>query len=146
MQVEFLTLELEGYPGKLVPSDADLCLRMTVRGNKSVSSFRFSLTIYGVDGTPVGSCFGPQIHSIQEGEVATYRLLLANPALAPGLYRFGLGVGTGNEREGFREFDIAEDVLHFEVLPPPGQDETKSEWERSWGTIRFREPVTTKCE
>ena len=146
MQVEFLTLELEGFPGKLVPADADLCLRMTVRGNQAVSSFRFSLTIHGVDGTPVGSCFGPQVHSIQEGEVATYRLQLANPALAPGLYWFELGVGTGNEREGTCEFDIAEDVLHFEVLPLPGQDGTKSEWNRSWGIIRFHEPVTTKCD
>jgi lipopolysaccharide transport system ATP-binding protein len=145
MQVEFLTLELEGFPGKLVPAEADLCLRMTVRGNKAVNSFRFSLTIYAVDGTPVGSCAGPQIHSIEEGEVATYRLQLPHPSLAPGLYRFGLGVGTGNEREGYREFDIAEDVLHFEVVLPPGQDGTKSEWERSWGPIRFREPVTTKC-
>jgi lipopolysaccharide transport system ATP-binding protein len=144
MQIEFLTLELEGFPGKLVPADADLRLRMTVRGNQAVSCFRFSLTIYGVDGTPVGSCSGPEIHSIQEGEVATYRLQLSNPGLAPGLYRFGLCVGTGNEREGFREFDIAEDVLHFEVLPPPGQDGTKSEWDRSWGSIRFHQPVTTK--
>jgi len=143
-QVEFLSLELEGFPGKLVPAGADLCLRMTVRGNEAVSSFRFSLTLHGVDGTPVGSCFGPQIHTIQKGEVATYRLTLPNPALAQGLYRFELGVGTGNEREGFREFDIVHDVLHFEVLPPPGHDGTMSAWERSWGTIRFQEPVTTK--
>ncbi|MGD1155330.1 MAG: ABC transporter ATP-binding protein [Terriglobia bacterium] len=146
MQVEFLTLELEGFPGKLVPADTDLCLRMTVRGNRAVSSFRFFLTIYAVDGTPVGSCAGSQIHSIQEGEVAAYRLQLPNPALAPGLYRFALGVGTGDEREGFREFDVADDVLHFEVLPPPGQDGTKSEWERSWGNIRFHKPVTTRCD
>jgi lipopolysaccharide transport system ATP-binding protein len=146
MQVEFLTLELEGFPMKLVPADADLCLRMTVRGNETVRNFRFSLTIYGVDGTPVGSCFGPPIHSIQKGEEAAYQLLLANPGLAPGLYRFGLGVGIGNEREGFREFDIAEDVLHFEVLPPPGQGGTISEWQRCWGNIRFHEAVTTKCD
>jgi lipopolysaccharide transport system ATP-binding protein len=145
MQVQFLTLELEGFPGKLVPADADLCLRMTVRGNQVVSSFRFSLTLFRVDGTPVGSCFGPAVHSIQKGEVATYRVQLSNPGLAPGLYRFESGVGTGNEREGFQEFDVVGDVLHFEVLPPPGLDGTRSEWEQSWGPIRFREPVTTKC-
>jgi lipopolysaccharide transport system ATP-binding protein len=146
MQIEFLRLELEGFPGKLVPADADLSLRMTIRGNQAVSSFHFSLTIYGVDGTPVGSCFGPSVHSIEQGEVATYRLELPNPSLAPGLYRFELGMGTGNEREGFREFDVAADVLHFEVLPPPGHDGTKSEWEPAWGIIRFRQPLTTKCD
>jgi lipopolysaccharide transport system ATP-binding protein len=120
--VEFLTLELEGFPGKLVPADADLCLRMTVRGSQAVDSFRFSLTIRAVDGTSVGSCAGPQIHAIQAGEVATFRLQLPNPALAPGIYSLELGVGTGNGREGFTEFDIATNVLHFEVMPPQGRD------------------------
>jgi lipopolysaccharide transport system ATP-binding protein len=145
-QVELLTLELEGFPTKLVPADADLCLRITLRGNETVCSFRFAPSIYAVDGTPVGSCFGPEVHSIQEGEVATYRLQLANPGLAPGLYKFGVGVGTGNERVGWTDFDAVEDVVHFEVLPPPGQDGTMSEWDRSWGPIRFREPVTTRCD
>jgi len=146
MEVEFLSLELADFPTKLVPSDADLCLQMTVRGNKAVSGFRFSVTIYGVEGTPVGSSFGPEIHSLQAGEVATYRLRLPNPSLAPGLYRFGLGVGLGDEQEGIREFDIAEDVLHFEVLPPLGKNGTKPEWDSSWGPIRFSEPVTTRCD
>lgn len=146
MQIEFLSLELEDFPGKIVPADADLSVRMTVRGREPVSGFRFSLTIHLVDGTPVGSCFGPQIHSIQNGEVASYRLRLANPSLAPGLYFFELGVGTGNEREGFEEFDVVSDVLHFEVLPPPGKDGTKSEWERNWGPMRLRDPVTTRCD
>jgi lipopolysaccharide transport system ATP-binding protein len=145
-QVEFLALELEGSPGKLVPADADLSLRMTVRGNQAVGSFRFSLTIHAVDGTPVGSCFGPQIHSLQKGEVATYRLSLSNPSLAPGMYWLELGVGTGNEREGFGEFDIVSEVLHFEILPPLGQSGTKSEWNPLWGIMRFHEPVTTKCD
>ena len=146
MQIEFLRLELEGFPGKFVPADADLCVRMTVRANATVSSFRFSLTLHSVEGTPVGSCFGPQIHSIQQGAVATYRLQLASPGLAPGLYWFGLGVGTGNEQEGFGEFDIVTNVLPFEVLPLPGIDGTMSEWNRNWGIIRFHEPVTTKCD
>jgi hypothetical protein len=119
---------------------------MTVRGNRAVSSFSFYLGIRAVDGTAVGGCFGSQTHSIQEGEVATYRLQLPNPRLAPGRYRFALGVGTGNEREGFHLFDVVDGVLHFEVMPPPGHYGTMSEWERSWGTIRFQEPVTTRCD
>jgi lipopolysaccharide transport system ATP-binding protein len=86
------------------------------------------------------------VHSIQKGEVATYRLQLANPGLAPGLYKFGIGVGIGNEREGWRDYDAVDNVLHFEVLPPPGQSGTMSEWDVSWGPIRLSEPVTTKCD
>ena len=146
MHVEFLTLELEGFPGTLVPADADLCLRMTVRGNRTVSRFRFALSLHAVDGTSLGSCFAAQYHAIQKDEVAAYRLQLPNPGLAPGLYRFTLSVGTGNEQEGYREFDFVEDVLHFEILPPPGQSGTISEWERGWGPIRFRKPVTRRCD
>jgi lipopolysaccharide transport system ATP-binding protein len=146
MLVEFLTLELEGFPGKLVPADADICLRIRLRGNEAVADARIYLTIYAVDGTAVGSCSGPQLQPLQKGDVGTYRLLLPNPGLAPGLYRCGLGVGTGNEQVGLRQFDVVEDVLHFEVLAPPGQDGTKSEWDRSWGPIRFRKPVVTRCD
>jgi lipopolysaccharide transport system ATP-binding protein len=145
-RVELLTLELENCPTKLVSADADLRLRITVRGNETVNGLRFSPSIYAVDGTPVGSCFGPPMGWIQKGEVATYRVLLVNPGLAPGLYKFGVGVGTGNEREGWREFDVVDNVLHFEVLPPPGKDGTKSEWDITWGPIRLREPVTTRCD
>jgi hypothetical protein len=94
----------------------------------------------------VGSGAGPDDLSIQEREVATYRLRLPNPCLAPGCYHFELGVGTGNERTGLREFDVVADVLHFEVMLPPGQDGTVSEWQRSWGTVHFRELVTTRCD
>ena len=145
-EVEFLTLELEGFPGKLVPADADLTILMTVRGNQAVSDFSFYLSVRGVDGTPVGSCSSAQIHSIQAGEVARYRLRLPNPRLAPGCYGMDLAVGTGNERTGFRQFDDAVEVLHFEVMAPPGQDGTISEWQKGWGSIRFRQPVTTRCD
>jgi|ERR1039458_3563365 lipopolysaccharide transport system ATP-binding protein len=145
-EVEFLTLELEGFPGRLVPADADLTILMTVRGNQTVSDFSFYLSIRGIDGAPVGSCSGLHVHSIQDGEVARYRLRLPNPRLAPGSYEMDMAVGSGNERTGFRQFDEVVDVLHFEVMAPPGQDGTMSEWKKSWGTIRFPRPVTTRCD
>jgi lipopolysaccharide transport system ATP-binding protein len=145
-EVEFLSLELEGFPAKLVPSDADLTLRMTVRGNQAVSDFNFGLCIRGINGTPVGTCSESQAHSIQAGEVATYRLRLSNPRLAPGCYWFELGVATGNERTGYRKLDVVSEVLHFEVMAPPGQDGTISEWNKSWGSVRFSAPVVTRCD
>ena len=146
MEVEFLTLEFEGFPAKLVPADADLTVLMTVRGNQAVSSFSFYLSIYTAKGTPVGSCSGLQVHSIQAGEVARYRLHLPNPCLAPGFYRMGLAMGIGNERTGFRMLDVASDAFSFEVMAPPGQDGAIAEWQTSWGTIRFRRPATTRCD
>jgi lipopolysaccharide transport system ATP-binding protein len=145
LEVEFLTLEFEGLPAKLVPADSDLTVLIKVRGNQAVSSFSFYLSILAADGSPVGSCSGAQVHSIQAGEVATYQLRLPNPSLAPGSYRMHVAVGTGNERTGFRMFDIAADVLHFEAMAPSGQDGTISEWQKNWGSIRFPSLTTAKC-
>jgi len=145
-EVEFLTLEFEGIHAKLVPADTDLTVLARVRGNQPVGGFSFYLSILAADGSPLGSCSGAQVHSIQAGEVATYRLLVPNPLLARGSYRMHLAVGTGNERTGLRLFDAVTDVLHFDVMAPPGQDGTISEWQKSWGPIRFRSLTTTKCE
>lgn len=145
-EVEFLSLEVEEFPSRLLPADSDVSVRMTVRGNQTVDSLSFYLTVYAGDGTPVGSCSAPQIHSIQVGQVATYRLRLPNPHLAPGHYRMDMAMGTGNERTGFRMYDIAAEVLYFEVMPPPGEGSTISEWQRSWGAIRFSRPVTSRCD
>jgi len=144
-EVEFLTLELEGFPSKLIPADADLSLLIEIRGNHAVSDFSFNLTIRKVDGMPVGSCSAAQAHSIQAGEVARYRVLLPNPCLAPGSYVMDLGVAAGDERTGFREFDVIAEVLDFEVMAPPGENDTMSEWHESWGAIRFRRLLSTKC-
>lgn len=145
-EVEFLLLEFEDCPSKLVLADADLHLLITVRGNETVNRFHFALSVLRTDGLPVGTCFGPEVHSIQNGEVVQYRVKLPNFALAPGLYYFGLSVGTGNEGWGQRrDFDGIHEVLHFEMLPPVGNDGTKSYWDRGWGSIRLPEPVTTKC-
>jgi lipopolysaccharide transport system ATP-binding protein len=145
LEVEFLTLEFEGTVARFVPADADLNLRIKVRGNQTISSFSFYLSVVAADGSPIGSCSGVNVHSIQAGEVATYHLQLPNPFLACGSYRMHVAVGTGNERTGFRMFDTATDVLHFDVMAAPGQDGTISEWQKNWGAIRFRSPMTTKC-
>jgi len=65
-KVEFLTLEMENCPTKLVPAEADITLRISVRGNDSIEGLRFGLTVYRVDGTPVGSTWCAPVHSIRE--------------------------------------------------------------------------------
>jgi lipopolysaccharide transport system ATP-binding protein len=143
-QVEFLTLELKNYPTMLVPADAEIHIQITVRGNESIQRFRFSMTIFRVDGTPVGNFFAPEIHSIHKGEVATFSMELADLRLAPGMYYCALATGKGNHLQGRSEFDIITDVLHFEVMAPEGVDGVMSEWRQAWGAIRFKEPRVTR--
>jgi lipopolysaccharide transport system ATP-binding protein len=142
--IEFLSVEFEGVSGKPVPTDADLTVIMTVRGNQDVDEFRFALTITSAVGYPVGSCAGAESLSLRKNEVASYRMVVPNPRLAPGHYYFDLAAGIGNERTGTREFDVVDQVLHFEVMAAAGQNETVSEWQKGWGAIRFSEPKTSR--
>jgi lipopolysaccharide transport system ATP-binding protein len=140
-QVEFLTLELENAPTKLVPADASMYIRLTVRGNESVENFRFSMTIFQVSGLPIGNFFGPEIHSITKDEIATFRMELSDLRLAQGIYCCALAIGKGNHLKGRSEFDFVHDVLYFEVMAPEGEQGMMSEWsQRRWGSIRFKEP------
>ena len=143
-QVEFLSLELEEYPTKLVPADAAIHVRLTVRGNESVDKFRFSMTIFQVTGTPVGNFFGPEIHSIEKGEVATFRMELTDLRLAQGMYYCALATGKGNHLTGPSEFDIISDVLHFEFMAQEGSDGVMAKWCRGWGPIQFKAPKITR--
>ncbi|MEA5467374.1 ABC transporter ATP-binding protein [Spirulina sp. 06S082] len=145
-EIEFLTLELENYPNKLVPADADLHLKIAVRANKQLESFRFSMTIFRIDGSPVGSMFAPEFPSIPKGSSAFFRIILQDIHLAPGMYYFDIATGKGNHREGHIDFDIINDVLHFEVMPPEGIDGTQAGWYSGWGSIRFPEPQIMKIE
>ena len=143
-EVEFLCVELENYPTRLVPADGDLHVRLTVRGNAEVERFRFSITIFQMDGTPVGNVFEPEMLSICPGEVAIFRMELCDLRLARGSYYCALATGRGNHLTDRSEFDIILDVLWFEVMGPLRMDGVMSEWFTVWGPIRFKPPRVTR--
>jgi lipopolysaccharide transport system ATP-binding protein len=136
-KVEFLTLEMENCPTRLVAADADIRLRLTVRGNESIESFFFGLTVFRLDGTPVGSSWGLPIDSIRKGEVSSFRLTLHQPRLAPGLYYLGLGVSRRMDPVTCEDLDVMLEVLHFETLAITNDGDARSRWVPSWGSVRF---------
>jgi len=140
--VEFLRLELGDKSSAILASDQDLTILATLKGNETVHNFRLSITIFAADGTPVGSAFGQENLSIQQGHRSVCQLRLEGLRLAPGSYYCGLSVGTGDPSRGHKDFDVILDVLYFEVLAPEGIAGTRSHWTPSWGAIRFPEPAT----
>ena len=145
-QIEFIGLEFENSTTNIFPTDAAIDIQINVRGNVGVDKFRFSMTIYRIDGTPIGSFFGPEKHSLKKGEAATFRLELTDLRLAQGMYYCGIAVGKGNDRMGYTDFDIIHDVLHFEIMAIEGIDGTRANWNHGWGGIRFPEPTVEKLE
>jgi len=142
--VEFVSVKLMDYKNKIVPADADIRVKVVLRGNETCTAFRISLTIFKIDGTPVGSTFSAEDLSILKGEEAMFELRLSNLKLAEGQYYMGMAVGKGNERTGHIDFDIILDVLYFEVMSHKGDSGTRAYWAPNWGAIRFPEPFVKK--
>src|SRR5579864_301763 len=143
-KVEFLTLQMENCPTKLVPANADITLRITARGNDSVENFLFGLTVFRLDGTPVGSSWGSSFHSIARGETGSFGLALHQPHLAPGLYYLALGISKRQDQGTSEDLDVLLDVLQFEVLAPSDQDGAHARWATSWGSVRFMPLTATR--
>jgi lipopolysaccharide transport system ATP-binding protein len=144
--VEFVSVEIDGHPSTAIPADEDLVLRIDVRGRQATPRFRFSMTIFRGDSTPVGSMFAREVDGVQKDELAQYRLVLHDLRLAPGSYFFGLATGVGDHLTGHRDFDVLLDVLSFTVMAPTGDRGTVSHWTEGWGTIRFVPPTVTRLD
>jgi lipopolysaccharide transport system ATP-binding protein len=105
----------------------------TVHALEDIPRLRFSMTLFALDNTPVGSCFGSDDLSLAAGQVADIRVSLPDARLAPGKYYCGLSIGRGDYRTGHVDFDVVLDTLQFEVRPEEGAGGTVSCWVRSWG-------------
>lgn len=109
------------------------------RINSSVAAtgVRISMTVFSIDGTPVGSCFAAPHVNLIAASVSEVKVTLPTPRLAPGSYYCGLSVGTGDHTTGIVDFDVVLDTLHFEVRPEEGDGSTIANWPRNWGSIVF---------
>jgi lipopolysaccharide transport system ATP-binding protein len=115
----------------------DFSFLAKVRAFEDVPQFRVSLTISTIEGTPVGTCFGPERSGLKRGEDAELRITLKNPNLAPGRYSCDVAVGRGSHRTAMTDFDAVTDTLPFEVLPQEGEAGTVAAWHRNWGSVVF---------
>jgi lipopolysaccharide transport system ATP-binding protein len=106
-----------------------------IRALKDVSQIRFSMTVFTVEGTPVGTCFGVERPGLRRGEEKEFEITLPNPRLAPGHYHCGVSVGKGDNRTDQVDYDTVLDTLSFEVRNEEGDAGTVANWGRGWGSI-----------
>ncbi|MGH7368437.1 MAG: ABC transporter ATP-binding protein [Candidatus Rokuibacteriota bacterium] len=130
-------------PVNRLPQDDTLAILATVRGSKAVKPFALATVIYGPAGLPIGTLVGPETHSIEHGEVATFKMALPPLRLSPGSYHCALAVIQSNSGGVHHDLDLVSDVLHFEVTPPRDATTVRA-WHRSWGPIRFDEPTVER--
>ena len=140
---EAVRLEELGFEGKAVnifAADEPIHLRVRVRSNGQAEKFRVSLTIFRLDGSPVGSLFSEECFSVGAGSTAAAGLRLVNLRLAEGHYYFGIATGKGDHASGHVDYDIVTDALPFQVMAETGTHSTKAYWTPAWGPIRFPKP------
>jgi lipopolysaccharide transport system ATP-binding protein len=124
-------------PMPLFAANEDFEFGIRIRAKDEISRLRVSMTIFLNDGTPVGSCFGPEFVSISAGETCDAKVTLPSPNLAPGRYFCGLSIGKGDHMAGHVDYDVVLETLQFEVTPEEGDGGTISAWTSGWGAVRF---------
>jgi lipopolysaccharide transport system ATP-binding protein len=138
--VEFVSLQFDECATNIFGADAPIPIRISARASATIESFRFSMTIHRLDGSPVGNFFGPPTLQLRKGEEAAFKLVLSDLRLAPGKYYCNAATGVGNNMTEEKDFDIVCDVLCFEVMPEEGDQGTRARWTPGWGSIRFLPP------
>jgi lipopolysaccharide transport system ATP-binding protein len=136
-------LEQLGFEGKAVnifAADEPIELKVRVRSSGEAARFRISLTIFRLDGTPVGSVFSDECFTVDAGATATAKLRLRDLRLSEGQYCFGIATGKGDHATGHVDYDIVMDALPFQVMAEEGENSTKAYWTPAWGAVRFPKP------
>jgi lipopolysaccharide transport system ATP-binding protein len=118
----------------LFKQDSDIFFYVELFSKEFIEKFRISLTVFSINGNPIGSCFGDEVLKINASNNSLFKVTLKNPKLAIGKYYLGLGVGRGNNEIGHWDYDVVTEVLYFECIPTGG---IVPKWESSWGSINF---------
>lgn len=106
-----------------------------IRVRRSVPACRFAVIVSTSEGTPVGSCFGPEIEGLPLGMDTEVRVTLPFGGFAPGFYSCTLATGRGTDQQGNVNYDVVTDTLQFEVSAKAALGGTFTGWHKAWGSI-----------
>jgi lipopolysaccharide transport system ATP-binding protein len=106
-----------------------------VHAECAVKRLRVSMTVFAKDGSPVGSCFSPEIDGLAAGEECDLVVTLGSARLAPGRYFCGVSVGSGSHRSVNVDYDVVMDTLFFDVDPERTPQGSIASWAPEWGSI-----------
>jgi lipopolysaccharide transport system ATP-binding protein len=109
-----------------------------VKAERSVEKLRVGMTIFASNGTPVGSCFSPEVSGLADGQEREFLIELPSARLAPGRYFCAVSAGRGNYRNSIVDYDVVRDTLYFEVGLGGLTPGSIASWSSaSWGSVYF---------
>ena len=136
--VQFFSVEFAKKNNEFA-SDEPIEFIFTIYANKTVNDCRINLTIFSIEGFPIGSVSNTQTFKIEKGETKKISLTLCNHFLAKGLYEVSFATGIGNLLTCQRDFDFIPHVIAFSITQlSANKQEDVVQWNRSWGNIIWK--------
>ena len=130
----------------IVAADDDLSLTVVIRATETLDGVRIGQTIHAVGGGSVGaSISAPTVH-LERGHETELHVVIPRPSLAPSRYFLAMTIGFGDNTSGIVDLDEVYDSVYFEVSPPVSPDGRISNWQDSWGPVRFGAPSVVQAE
>jgi lipopolysaccharide transport system ATP-binding protein len=118
-------------------ANEDLEFAIRLRAIDAASGLVVCVTLFGSDGTAVGSSFGPESITLSPNGRCEVKVKMPNLRLAPGRYYCSVGIAKGDPTSAFIMYDGVMEALWFEVLPETGDAGTVSTWFTGWGHSRY---------
>ena len=119
-------------------ADEHLEFAIRVRAVENVAGLVVCVTLFSLDGSPVGSSFGPESIFLSRNEACDVKVKLPSLNVAPGQYYCSVGIAKGDPTSGHILYDGVMEALHFEIMPAVGEAGTLTIWSSSsWGLTRF---------
>ena len=139
LNVEFVEVSLDGEDN-LFATDEPIIFKFTLKGNKTVDTFRIAFGIYKFDDTKVGVFFSEETLSIQANEIKHITLILKNHQMAKGKYFIDFSIGKGNEKTGITEYDNIHKPINFEIAyKHKATKEMYAIWPDAFGPVNFQD-------
>ena len=133
--VQFISVEFAKKSNEFA-SDEPIEFIFSVFANKTVDDCRINLTVFSVDGTPIGSVSNTQTFSIKKGENKDISLTLNQHNLAIGMYSVSFATGIGNYLTCQRDFDFIPHIISFVITKFSATKKLDiTQWERCWGNV-----------
>jgi lipopolysaccharide transport system ATP-binding protein len=112
---------------------------LKITSMQKLGKVRISLTILTDDDQPVGSCFGNTNIELEQGSDNLVEVSIRDHKLAPGSYSINLSIGTGNNIDGFQDFDSIFSTLYFEIKAIDKKSNQLIKWEKNWGRLMLEQ-------
>lgn len=126
------------YEQNVYSSLEDIPVVLDLESNLKDKKLRIAYSIHSKGGEPIGTFFSEDTVYIEKTGRFQILLNIKGHNLAKGTYDISFSVGTGNEVEGIKDYDVIMHTLMFEIgYKDKDRTAMYSTWKHNWGHNNF---------